>query len=206
MVRRSTLVLIVIFAILVGFAWLFQRYQANKSDNAATATATISLANIYNLNGKQVNGVIISNAAGDKIEFYRDSGSTPWTIVDLPDDQVDSFQIDSITAQLFTITAQETLTQSPPLDSIGLDTPAYTIILTTAEGEQWITNVGSPTPIGSGYYIRIDSSPIVIVDKLVMDDVLNMLSDPPVIHTPTPEITPVTVSATQIETQVAPTP
>jgi len=206
MVRRSTWVLIVIFAILVGFAWLLQRYQMNKSDTSATTTATISLANIYDLNGKQVNEVIISNDAGDKIEFYRDSGSTLWTIIDFPADQVDSFLIDSITAQLFSIKAQETLTQSPPVDSIGLDTPAYTIILTTAEGEQWITYVGSPTPIGSGYYVRIDSGPIVIVDKLVMDDVLNMLSDAPVIHTPSPEITPVSVSPTQIETQVTPTP
>lgn len=189
MVRRSTGILLAILVILVGFTWLFQRYQANITDNTATVIPTIALVNIYDLTGKQVNEVDISDSTGDKVVFHRKAESDQWSIANFPVEQADSFQIESNLAQLFAISAQETLTQTPPLDSIGLVTPAYTISLTTADGETINTYVGSITPIGSGYYLRVNSGSISIVGKVVMDDVLNMLINPPLIATPTPEIT-----------------
>jgi hypothetical protein len=190
MVRRTTWIVLSVFVVLVGFAWFFQRYQTNKAGTSATATPTIMLANIYNLAGKQVNGVNISDSTGKKIEFTRNSETAQWAITNVSGDQADSFQIESNLAQLFAIKAEETLTQTPPLDSIGLVTPTYSINMTTANGEPITTHVGSITPTGSGYYIRVDSGSIVIVDKVVLDDVLNMLSNPPLIATPTPPITP----------------
>lgn len=207
MVRRSTWILLVIFAFLVGFTWLFQRYQAKRADNSATSTPTITLVSIYTLNGKQINELKISDSAGSEVEFYRDAVSAQWAITDVNADQADSFQIESIIAQLLAMKAQQTLTQTPPLDSIGLDTPAYTIVMTTSEGEQYITYVGSQTPIGSGYYIRVSSGPVAVVDKVVMDDVLNMLTNPPLIPTNTPEPTPTdTVSPLDTGAQETPTP
>jgi hypothetical protein len=189
MVRRPTWILLIIFILLIGFTWLFQRYQTNKMNNAATATPKIALENIYDLDGKQVNEVNIADSTGEKIEFNRNSGSGQWSISNIPVDQVDSFQVESNFAQLFSITAEETLTQTPRLDSIGLVSPAYTISMTTNDGESMITYVGSITPIGSGYYIRVDSGPVIIVDKMVLDDILNMFVNPPLIATATPEIT-----------------
>ena len=55
-------------------------------------------------------------------------------LLDVPVDQADSSQIESNQAAITGITGQETLTQIPPLDSIGLTTPAYTITMTTADG------------------------------------------------------------------------
>ena len=189
MVRRSTWILLVILAILVGFTWLFQRYQADKTDNTATATPTIALVNIYDLIGKQVNQVDLSDSTGDKVVFNRNAESGQWSITNIPVEPVDSFQIESNLVQLFAISAQETLTQTPPLESIGLVTPAYSISMMTANGETINTYVGSITPIGSGYYLRVGSGPIIVVDKHVMEDVLNMLINPPLVAIPTPEIT-----------------
>jgi len=189
MVRRSTGILLAILVILVGFTWLFQRYQANITDNTATVIPTIALVNIYDLTGKQVNEVDISDSTGDKVVFHRKAESDQWSIANFPVEQADSFQIESNLAQLFAISAQETLTQTPPLDSIGLVTPAYTISMTTADGETINTYIGSITSIGSGYYLRVNSGSIIIVNNVVMDDVLNMINNPPVSATPTPEIT-----------------
>jgi len=189
MVRRSTWILLVILAILVGFTWLFQRNQANKTENTRTATPTIALVNIYDLIGKQVNQVDLSDSTGDKVVFNRNAESGQWSITNIPVEPVDSFQIESNLVQLFAISAQETLTQTPPLESIGLVTPAYSISMMTANGETINTYVGSITPIGSGYYLRVGSGPIIVVDKHVMEDVLNMLINPPLVAIPTPEIT-----------------
>lgn len=207
MVRRPTWILLVVFALLVGFAWFFQRYQANKADDAATATPTTPPANLYDLTNIQVDEIKITDAKGDKIDLYRDSGSSNWAIADVPVDQADSHQIESISTQLYSLQVQETLTQTPPLDSIGLVTPAYTITMTTSDGTQLITYVGTQTAIGSGYYVRVDSGQVVIVDKVVLDDILNLLNNPPLLPTATPEVTSTeTASPTEPGGQGTPTP
>jgi Domain of unknown function (DUF4340) len=207
MVRRPTWILLLVFVLLVGFAWFFQRYQTNKANNVATATPTTSPVNLYNLANTPVDKINITDKAGDKIDFYHDSGSTNWAIAGVPVDQANSFQIESISTQLSSLQVQETLAQSPPLDSIGLVTPAYTITMTTTDGTQLITYVGSQTAVGSGYYVRVDSGQVVIVDKVVMDDILNLLKNPPLLPTATPEVTPTeTAPPTESGGQGTPTP
>jgi hypothetical protein len=188
MVRRSTLILLVVFAILVGFAWILQRNQTNKKEADANTTPTKTVSELFNLTGRQVNDINISDSSGNQAEFYLDSTSGNWAIKGLPIDQADSFQIESITAQLTALQAVETLTQPPPLDSIGLVEPSYTIIMTTSDGAQLVVRVGDVTPIGSGYYVKVGSDMIVIVDKVVMDDVLGLLTTPPTLSTAIPEV------------------
>ncbi|MFZ0532791.1 MAG: DUF4340 domain-containing protein [Anaerolineales bacterium] len=207
MVRRPTWILLVVFVFLIGFTLLFQRYQSNKADNTATSTPTSPGAALYNLTNTQVNEVKIADTTGDKIDLYLDPGTSNWAIADVPVNQADTFQIESISAQLFSLQVEETLTQTPPLDSIGLDTPAYTISMTTSDGSQLITYVGTQTAIGSGYYVRVDSGQVVIVDKVVMDDVLNLLKNPPLLPTATPDVSALeTASPIEPGSQATPTP
>lgn len=207
MVRRTTWIILVIFVFLAGFAFYFQRSQTNKAENAATTTPTTPPTYLYSLANAKLNEIKITNTAGDKIDLYRDAGSSNWVIADIPADQANSFQIESISSQLADLKAQETLTDMPALDSVGLVTPTYTITMTTTDGTQLITYVGSQTAIGTGYYVRVGTGPVAIVDKVVMDDILNLLTNPPLLPTATPEVTPTeTVSPTGPASQVTPTP
>jgi hypothetical protein len=207
MVRRSTWIVLIVFAVLVGFAWLFQRYQNNKAETAVTATPTVPPTFLYDLNNTEVNEIKIADHSGGGVDLYRDLSSSNWAIAGVPVDQADSFQIESISAQLFSLQVQETLTQTLPLDLIGLDTPAYTITMTTTDGTRIITHVGTETAIGSGYYARVDSGRVVILDKVVLDDILNLVDYPPLLPTATPEVTITsTTSPIEQESQVTPTP
>jgi hypothetical protein len=188
MVRRSTLILLVVFVILVGFAWILQHNQTNKQEAVATMTPTTTTAYLYNLNGRQVDDINIAASSGNQVDFFLDSTSGNWSIRDLPIEQADSLQIESKTAQLMALQAVETLVEPPPLDSIGLETPAYIITMTTADGGQLITNIGSVTAIGSGYYVKVGQDKVVIVDKVVMDDILSLLTNPPLLPTATPDV------------------
>src|SRR4030042_3212781 len=205
MVRRTTWILLFIFALLIGFAWLFQRYQSNKGDTTATATPTIPPVRLYDLTDSQVNGIIISSAKGEKIDLYRDADTSNWAIADVPVDQADSSQIESISKQLLSMQVQETLIQTPPLESIGLATPAYTITLSNSDRTQSVAYIGSQNAIGNGYYVRADNGQVVIVDKVALDDVLNLLTKPPLLPTATPEVTE-TASPTKPGNQGTPTP
>ncbi len=207
MVRRSTWIVLGVFALLVGFAFIFQRYQANKADNTATATPTIAAVKLYDVTSTQVNEINIAAASGDKIDLYRVPETSNWAITKVPVDQADSSQIDSISKQLLLLQVQETITQSLSLDSIGLVTPAYTITMTTTDGKRIITEIGSPNALGDGYYVRVDSNQVVLVDKVVMDEVINFIIKPPLLPTATPEVTQ-TGTVTPIEPggQVTSTP
>jgi hypothetical protein len=189
MVRRSTWILLIVFGLLVLFAWLFQRSQANKSNNTATATPTAVPTKLYNLTNAELSNITIADSAGKNIELYRDPVTSNWAIKDVPVDQADSNQIDSLSTQLLSLQVQDTLTQTVALDSYGLAIPAYTITLTTTDSSQVVTYVGALTAIKSGYYLRIDSGPVVIVNNVTVDDVLSLLKKPPLLATATPEVT-----------------
>ncbi len=186
MVKRTTWILLIILAILVGFALIFQRYQAKKSETIATSTPTAAPVMLYNLSGEEVDQIKIASANGEQIEFDRHPSTKNWMIANYPADQADSFQIESVSAQLFSLQAAEILTQTLPLDAIGLATPAYTITMTSTAGSQLVTYIGSVTPIGSGYYARVGTRNVVIVDKVVLDDVIKLLTTPPLVPTETP--------------------
>jgi hypothetical protein len=203
MVRRTTWILLVVFGVLVLFAWLFQRYQANKAADAATVTPIATAETLFDLTDTTVVEINISSNSGESIDFIRDPASKNWVIKDLPADQADSFQIESVSKQLLSLQIMESLPQPPPLDSIGLANPAYTITIQTADGRQIVTYVGSLSAIGTGYYLQVDSRPIIIVDNVIMDDVLKLLTEPPVLTTATPEVTGTPIAPVSLNT---PTP
>jgi hypothetical protein len=207
MVRRTTWIVLIVFAVLVGFAWFFQRYQSNQAETAVTATPTTPPPYLYDLTNREVNEIEISNNTGSKVDLYHDPISSNWAVVGVPPDQADSSKIESISTQLFSLQAQETLTQTLPLDVIGLVTPAYTITLTTTDGTNFSTYIGTETAIGSGYYARVDAGPVVILNKVALDDILNWIDQPPLLPTATPEATStMTASPTEQESQATPTP
>jgi hypothetical protein len=202
MVRRTTWILLLVFGLMVVFAWVFTRYQANKVVATSTPTLIATTQKLYDLTNAQVTEVNISNNAGDTIDLYRDSStSAKWAVKNIAADQADSVKIDTAVSQFLSLTILDALTQSPPLDSIGLASPTDTITMLTTDGKQIVTNIGSPTAIGTGYYIQVDSSPIVIVDKVNVDNVLNLLKVPPLLATATPLVT-----ATETGTPIAPAP
>jgi len=207
MVRRTTWILLIIFALLVGFAFLFQRYQSNKAKVTETGVPTATPGKLYSFSTADLTSVSMEDNKGNSIDLYFDPASSKWTIKDVPVDQVDSTQIENAISQLVSIQVKETLTQSVSLNDVGLATPVYTITMTTTAGTQVITYVGSPNAIGDGHYARVDSGPVVIVDKTVMDMAINFIKTPPLLPTPTPKVT-ATESGTPIapEAQTTPTP
>ncbi len=203
MVRRTTWILLIVFGALVLFALLFTRHQTQKNVNPASATPIATAEKLFNLTNSQVVEIMISSSSGESIDFIRDPGSTNWVIKDYPAAQADSFQIESVSSQLLSMQVMESLPQSPPLESIGLANPAYTITLKTSDGNQIITDVGSLSAIGTGYYLRVDAGPVVIVDNVSMDDVLKLLKEPPLLATATPEGTGTPIAPESVNT---PTP
>jgi hypothetical protein len=79
--------------------------------------------------------------------------------------------------------------------------------MTTASGKLIVLDVGTVTPVGKGYYVRVDSGPVVIVDKVMLEVILDTLSNPPLTVTTSPEIiNPDTVFPSDSGIQITSTP
>jgi hypothetical protein len=74
-------------------------------------------------------------------------------------------------------------------DIIGLDDPAYTLTVGFGERESHELLVGSVTPIQDGYYAQLDGGTKLVVDKIGLDALIRLLTNPPYAETrtPTPE-------------------
>ncbi len=207
MVRRSTWVVLGLLVVLVGFTVLFQRYQANKAANQPTATPTSAPVFLFNLAGTNVDEIKVSDNAGNNVDLARDPSTSKWSIVGKPADQADSSHIDTVANQLSAIEIQDTITETLPLASIGLDPSTYTITVTTSADSPMVAYVGIQTAIGSGYYVRNEAGQLMIVNKTGLDDVLNLLKNPPLLPTATPTQAPTEgLSATEPSVQATPTP
>lgn len=73
-----------------------------------------------------------------------------------------------------------------PADVVGLDKPAYTITLTFSGTDVHKLLIGAETPVGDGYYARVDGGGIQVIDKIGLDALLGLLTAPPYPATPTP--------------------
>jgi hypothetical protein len=207
MVRRNTWIMLVIFVLIGGFVFGYQRLQANKTSDVATQTPLATEEKVYALTLAGVDRITIEDQAGESITTYRDPQTINWVIDGLPYDTVDSAQIQANVTQLLDLMVKQTLAEDLTLDAVGLDTPAYTITMTSMDGSQVVTTIGNVIPSGNGYYLRVGSGPVVIVDINVIQSVVGMLKNPPLLPTPTPEMTP-TETGTPVapETPATPTP
>jgi hypothetical protein len=189
MVRRSTWIALVIFIVLVAAAVLWPRLQKEEETQEPTPTAQPVQPLIYDLGSQIMLWIEFADAAGNRVEVERESATDDWVMVGETVETSDSFRIGSVAGQLLAMRATRTFEIELGVDTVGLDNPVYTIIIRTTAGDEIVTKVGNLTAVGSGYYLQVDDEPVVIVAKLVLDEILSILTEPPLVPTPTPEVT-----------------
>jgi hypothetical protein len=206
MLQRSTWIVLGIFALLVLGVFLWQRF--GKVDEPVEPTPTVTVVNemVYDLGEQSIAGFNIVGVDGLSISFERDPVSITWIVKDQPAELADSTQIETAVGKLSFLLIDTKLTTQPPLDSMGLDQPTYMITLILSNGEQIVLNVGDLTPTGTGYYVRVDNNPAVVVAKTDLDSVINLLKTPPLAATYTPTVTMTTTSTPTSTKTVTSTP
>jgi hypothetical protein len=193
MIRKSTWIIVLVFIALVGATILWQRSQKEKTPEATPTTATRLY--LFDLPEKIV--FMRLDRVGDRqLELQRDAQDN-WQMTSPAGMQVDNNALDPALSQLAVLQVLSTLEQPPALDVLGLDKPAYRLLIKMADGSQALANVGKETPTGSGYYVLSGDRQIVVVDKTGMDAILQMVDTPPVLLVP---------QSTEMNLPVLPTP
>jgi len=190
MIRRTTWILLGIFLILLVVLLFLQR-SGPKGEAETTPTEAVTF--LFDPQGKSITGLRIADGTGHAVEVQKVAGSI-WTLLEPVGEQADTGRIESAIEQAGSLRVLATLETALELDTIGLNPAAYQITITLDNEQQQTAFVGNLTATQSGYYAFLLGQPEVVVDKINIDGLLELLTNPPIMRTPTPppaaEMTP----------------
>jgi hypothetical protein len=168
MVKRPTIILLVVLALVIGAYFVIKNHPFNASGASPTATGSSYL--ITSADGV-LQSLRIDDNQGHTVMMQRDP-SKVWVVVKPTPGEAD-----------------QSLAGAAETQVGGLDSPVDTIQLTFDSGIQHKLEVGGLTPTGSGYYVRFDGGQIYVISQSGIDSLLNLLTAPPYPATATPVFT-----------------
>jgi hypothetical protein len=181
MIRRSTIIVLVIFLGLVGLAYYLQG-PGKKVFSEPTPTESSQL--LFSFKSPIV-GLRISKPGVGIVEMNKDSQGI-WNLTTPPADATDTSQIDTAISQLLSLQVTTNLNLALNLDEVGLSVPSYRVTITLQDGTEEVMNVGKETPTKGNYYVQIGNRGIFIVSKYSLDSFLKLVDTPPILASPTP--------------------
>ena len=189
MVRRNTLIVVVVFAVLLAATLFWQRTKGREDSLAGEPTPMAVNPLVIDIGEMSVTGITLQDAGRNTIKLaLGDDGQ--WQLL-IPNAPADSSAVDAAITQLRSLTAVTTLSSSTPLADLGLSPAQYVLVLDLDDGGQYILNIGKVTPTGSGYYVLSNASDrgLHVARKAGLDTIINWLETPPVLPpTPTPTL------------------
>lgn len=193
MIRRSTVVYIIILLALVG-AYFYLKNRERPAEIELTlepASEVTPEAYLFTAEEGTPTSIRIESKSGETVEVARGEDNA-WALTQPNEAKADQAAAEAAASQVATIPILDTV---PDLDPsiVGLEDPEYVLTLKFRGGEERTVDIGVITPTESGYYVRDAADKIVIVSKSAIDSLLGLLTNPPYLETPTPA--PVTSEA-----------
>jgi hypothetical protein len=185
MIRRSTIIYIVLLLVLVGVYW-YLNYYAKTAEAEATATAAPSAEVTYLFPAEQgtPSSIRVDAKPGKLVEVARDADKA-WVVTEPLRAPADQGSAEAAASQ---VTTMRILDSVPNVDPkiVGLEVPEYVLTVRFTNGAKQTVDVGTVTPTENGYYVRDTAGKIVIVNKDAVDALLGLLENPPYAATLTP--------------------
>jgi hypothetical protein len=185
MVKRPTLILLIILALAIGAYFLIKNRPLKSTESTPTVLGNTFLVT-------KSDGVLqslrINDDQGHTVQLQRDP-SKVWVLAAPTPGEADQALAGAAETQVGALRIVTTLETIPDLSAIKLDSPACTIELKFDSGIQHKLEVGDLTPTGSGYYVRYDGGKVYVISQDGIDSLLNLLKAPPYPPTATPAAT-----------------
>lgn len=183
MIKRSTIVVVVLFAVALIALLLIQRNPEVLQTATPTPAATAMARLLPDWSEQDVQEIILNQATGGEIALAKAADgawSNPVTGL------VEPGKVEQLLSELLATRVLVELPADYDLESLQLANPAQSILLRAADGRQTTLLVGGMTPTQSGYYVRIDDGAPVAVSKYAVEAVLELFTQ----TLPTAEVSP----------------
>ena len=191
MIRRSTVVYLVLLLVLIGaYYYLSNREQPAEIELTLEPGSEVPQEYLFTAEEGQPTSIRIESKSGETVEVRRGEDNA-WVLTQPVEAKADQGSAEAAATQVTTMPILDTIPDIDP-GIIGLEDPEYLLTIKFTSGGERTVDVGVITPTESGYYVR-ESDQIMIVSRSAIDGLLGLLTNPPYLETPTPE--PVTPEA-----------
>jgi hypothetical protein len=193
MVKKSTWVVIIIFAVLVVALLLVEKYPVGPLKGTPTPTQQPAL--LDSSLKTQISSIKIQ--AGTESFSLEKAGDT-WVFSNDRSLTIMQSAANEMVDVLFSLDTKSVVDPTTPMETLGLVEPSIVFTIIMQDGTDQKVTIGGVTPTSSGYFAQINQdSPIVISTYAV--ESLNRFINPVglMAETPTPEA---------IQMEVTPTP
>jgi hypothetical protein len=186
MIRRSTIILLVVFVLAVGFAVIFQNSPLSKKQT--TTTPTVQPALLANWPEAKISHIQITGNQEASFDLVRNPDQT-WAFSSPQGRMVDQGKMEQFLAYLLDLQSQSNMDSTLSMSFLGLDSPNQIISIFDSAGVKQTVKIGKVTPIGTGYYVQLDNNQPIVVDKTAVDYMLELAKiDSLIIITPIPSL------------------
>ncbi len=209
MIRRSTSVTVLLFALLSLLVWYMRQPENWVSKilaGAATPTSTPPTFLIGSEKGP-ISELTITKNTGQTVKLSLDNGT--WMVETGYKDIADQGLAEAAITQAQALRIMAVLDTPPSPEAIGLNKPTYEMILKYSSGKSESFKIGKQTVTQSGYYVETESGKVVIIGSYSIDSLITMLETPPFKSTATPALStgePSLTPTATTELKATPTP
>lgn len=189
MIRRSTIVYIVILLALAGVYYYLNNREQPEADILVTPEVTEEITYLFSADEGVPTDIRIQAKSGETVELARDAENA-WALILPFEAKADQGSAEAAASQITTMRVLDTAPEVD-LEVMGLEKPEYLLIVKFNESVERTINIGVVTPSESGYYVQdAAGGDVLIVSKSSVDALLTLLNTPPYLETPTPSPTP----------------
>lgn len=187
MIKQSTWVLLVILAILLAVVLLLPQLKGNEEEQTPTETPT--LESPFKFTVADVVEFEVVSLDGKTVLVNRDEGGI-WKLVEPDEKTEETNNIEGVVAGVININLVTEIDPAPPADVSGLEPPMYVVTMVNIDGDEESFVIGTLTPTSSGYYIQTTDGKVYVANKSKIDQVIELVLNPPIYLTPTPTMAP----------------
>jgi hypothetical protein len=193
MVKKSTWVVIIIFAMLVVALVLVEKYPVGPLKGTPTPTQQPAL--LDSSLKAQISSIEVQSGTGS---FSLEKAGDTWVFSNNRSVTVMQSAANEMVDVLFSLDTKSVVDPTTPMETMGLTKPSTIFTINMQDGTAQTIAIGDSTPTSSGYFAQINQdSPLVLSTYAV--ESLNRFINPEGLMAETP-----TAEATQME--VTPTP
>jgi Domain of unknown function (DUF4340) len=186
MIKRTTWIILGIFVIVLLAFLIWQNFDQEKT---ASATPTAGVENALDLAGSTISGFQLEQTGGSLIQVAQgDDGA--WILSPSQNQPLDVERIQSIIDDLISLRMVSKLDNPPAEEIVGLDPAEYRLVIQLKDGKEQVVLIGTKTPVNDGYYAELEDGTLVVLDTYGLDPVLELLTSPPILPTPTASFIP----------------
>ena len=181
--QAGTWITVLIFIGLIGAAVYLNR-QKDTAEVEVTPASEPSYLFSATTDGNPTSIEIKPAEGGETVRIARNAENA-WAL-ELPvEAEADQGLSEAAATQISALEILDPIDADPTI--FGLDNPAYVITLEFDGGKKHTLEIGDSTPTSKGYYVRVDSDKMMIVDLSGIDSLLQLAALPPYLVTATPE-------------------